>query len=237
MLLGAAACVLHVLFDALNNYGVHPFFPLDNHWYYGDSVFIVEPLLLMVMLPLLAQRAETRSGRALGWLLSLVLLLLLAWAAQWMPTRLWLALTLALGLCQLLGRLVRIDGRGTLVAVAAVVATFGLASLTAEARLRSELARVAPAEQLLDLASNPFPGNPLCWSTLAGLVLRAAVPDHAARCHDRSTARAGAARSAGAVVRRHVRGRDGRTALPRCALVSGGCAVALRARAVLDLRP
>jgi inner membrane protein len=28
----------HLALDAGNNYGVHPFFPVDNGWYYGDSV-------------------------------------------------------------------------------------------------------------------------------------------------------------------------------------------------------
>jgi inner membrane protein len=33
--------ILHISLDALNIYGVHPFFPWDNQWYYGDSVFII----------------------------------------------------------------------------------------------------------------------------------------------------------------------------------------------------
>jgi inner membrane protein len=41
-----AACVgvlLHIAMDGLNVYGVHPFWPFDTRWYYGDLVFIVEP--------------------------------------------------------------------------------------------------------------------------------------------------------------------------------------------------
>src|SRR5688500_4126234 len=37
-----AALVTHVLLDALNSYGVHPFWPIDPDWYYGDAVFIFE---------------------------------------------------------------------------------------------------------------------------------------------------------------------------------------------------
>src|SRR5262249_32148902 len=28
--------MLHIAMDFTNNYGVHPFWPLDDHWYYGD---------------------------------------------------------------------------------------------------------------------------------------------------------------------------------------------------------
>ena len=47
-----AGTLLHICLDALNSYGVHPFWPLDNHWYYGDSVFIVEPLYWIAAAPL-----------------------------------------------------------------------------------------------------------------------------------------------------------------------------------------
>ena len=36
--------LLHLSMDALNSYGVHLFWPFENRWFYGDSVFIVEPL-------------------------------------------------------------------------------------------------------------------------------------------------------------------------------------------------
>ncbi|WP_370466973.1 metal-dependent hydrolase, partial [Salmonella enterica] len=47
MQLAAIACLatlLHIALDFTNSYGVHPFWPFDNRWYYGDAVFIVEPL-------------------------------------------------------------------------------------------------------------------------------------------------------------------------------------------------
>ena len=66
-LIGALAGLLHIAFDALNNYGVHPFWPLDNRWYYGDAVFIIEPLLLAAMIPLLAiARAHARRAACSG---------------------------------------------------------------------------------------------------------------------------------------------------------------------------
>jgi len=39
----------HVLLDLLNNYGVRCWRPLDWHWFYGDSVFIVDPWLWLAL--------------------------------------------------------------------------------------------------------------------------------------------------------------------------------------------
>jgi inner membrane protein len=38
----------HVSLDALNSYGVHPLYPFDASWYYGDAIFIFEPLVWLV---------------------------------------------------------------------------------------------------------------------------------------------------------------------------------------------
>jgi len=39
--LAVLAPLLHIAMDACNSYGVHPWWPFDNRWLYGDSVFIV----------------------------------------------------------------------------------------------------------------------------------------------------------------------------------------------------
>src|SRR5688572_10224683 len=49
-LLGA---LLHLFMDGLNSYGVHPYWPIDNGWIYGDAVFIIEPLYWLAAAPLL----------------------------------------------------------------------------------------------------------------------------------------------------------------------------------------
>ena len=49
--IGLALCLLlgfglHMGMDFLNSYGLHPFYPFDNRWLFGDMVFIVEPHVL-----------------------------------------------------------------------------------------------------------------------------------------------------------------------------------------------
>ena len=39
----------HLLLDWTNNYGVRPFAPWNSHWYAGELVYIVEPLLLLFL--------------------------------------------------------------------------------------------------------------------------------------------------------------------------------------------
>src|SRR5688500_18153429 len=38
----------HPLMDWTNNYGVRPFLPWSNRWFYGDLVFIVDPYILLL---------------------------------------------------------------------------------------------------------------------------------------------------------------------------------------------
>lgn len=38
----------HSFLDYLNNYGVRPWIPFSNHYYYGDMVFIVDPYLWLL---------------------------------------------------------------------------------------------------------------------------------------------------------------------------------------------
>ena len=45
LLLAGLGLGVHLGLDALNSYGVHPFWPIHGRWSYGDLVFIVEPVL------------------------------------------------------------------------------------------------------------------------------------------------------------------------------------------------
>lgn len=163
---GVLGALLHVGFDGLNDYGVHPFFPLDDRWYYGDAVFIIEPLLLAALLPLLVLHGATRAGRVIGALLALALLALV-WLPAMVPAPTAFAtsgaLVLALGLQWRLGT----RAWPALAGAGLVVLVFGSASALAKAAVRAELSRARPSESVAQLVATPLPANPLCWSTLA----------------------------------------------------------------------
>jgi len=44
------AMATHPLLDFANNYGVRPFLPFSDTWYYGDTLFIIDPYLDLILL-------------------------------------------------------------------------------------------------------------------------------------------------------------------------------------------
>ena len=81
--LAVLAPLLHIALDFTNSYGVHPFWPADDHWYYGDAVFIVEPLLWACSAPLLCT-ARSRISRVVV-ALALVTAVGLSWFSGLVP--------------------------------------------------------------------------------------------------------------------------------------------------------
>ena len=77
--------VLHLLMDFGNNYGVHPFWPASGRWFYGDTIFIIEPLWLVLLLPILAHQLERRWLKVVLWAL-LAVLLTVCWFVPFVPT-------------------------------------------------------------------------------------------------------------------------------------------------------
>ena len=59
---------LHVFMDWLNSYGVRLLKPFSDHWFYGDALYIVDPILYVMFgaAIVLARRAEAQ-GRPEPW--------------------------------------------------------------------------------------------------------------------------------------------------------------------------
>lgn len=49
LLVSALAVLTHPFYDWLNNYGMRWLMPLDGTWFYGDSLFIVDPWLMAAL--------------------------------------------------------------------------------------------------------------------------------------------------------------------------------------------
>jgi inner membrane protein len=194
VLAAGAGLLLHLGMDSLNVYGVHPFWPFNPNWYYGDLVFIVEPVFWIAFAVPLAAMVRSRARRWL--LLAPVLLVPLAAAAlgflQWGSLAGLLVLGLLLGWVQRKmdarhGETRAHRGRAALAAgLAAALVFVGVQALAlhqARAIVAAELARIDPGERLLDTALSAYPANPLCWSfvTVARTGLDAAGSVHLRR--------------------------------------------------------
>lgn len=173
LLAACAGLALHLSMDALNVYGVHPFWPFDRGWYYGDLVFIVEPVFWVAFgIPLAAIVPRPGWRRLfLGLLLAVPLAATLAGFLH--PLSLAGLVLLALLLARVERRNAPAEGRAHrgraalaagLAASLALVAVQGLALHQARTLVAAALHGLDPGERLLDTALSAYPANPLCWS-------------------------------------------------------------------------
>ena len=162
-----AGTLSHLVLDWTNSYGVHPFWPFDDRWRYGDAVFIVEPWLWIVSVPALVAASTSRIARVL---LSLVLLggLGLAWRVNAVSTGAAIALTVGAAVSVGLARILRPDGRIVAAIAGWVVVTAVMAAGSARARaavLRATR-ELDPAVEVLDVVMSPMPANAVCMSAI-----------------------------------------------------------------------
>jgi inner membrane protein len=165
--LSILAPLLHIGLDFTNSYGVHPFWPVDNHWYYGDAIFIVEPLLWACAAVLLF----TLPSRTMRVLIALVLAagLGLSWFSGFVPPSFAALLTLlTIGLAAV-SRFAsaRVALTSGVAAWLALTAMFVITSRAAESRFGALLADRFPEARTLDIVLTPMPANPLCREVLA----------------------------------------------------------------------
>ncbi|AKU23980.1 metal-dependent hydrolase [Massilia sp. NR 4-1] len=170
-LLGAmtAGFLLHLGMDFMNSYGVHPFYPFNADWYFGDMIFIVEPVFWVAFGVPLALAIPWRPVR---WLMVAVL----AVALLYFTLHGYLGWASYAGLLLLGGaiaalRLLHLRSRRALaLALVLCLGFIGVqksASSLARERVAAALHKQDGAAQLLDVALTAFPAQPLCWSFAA----------------------------------------------------------------------
>jgi inner membrane protein len=159
------AVMLHLGMDAMNEYGIHPFWPWNNRWYYGDAVFIVEPLCWLALAPIYFSLQKRGARLFLGTALAvgcIAVLVFHRFGAVW-----W-----SLPVCTLLlvagGR--RLAPRAaSWVAAGLLMAVLGLFSITHFVVLQKVQRLVAvqfPAATTLDIVFSPAPAHPFCWDVI-----------------------------------------------------------------------
>ncbi len=166
----SAGFVLHMLMDYLNSYGIHPFHPFDSRWFYGDMVFILEPVFWIVFGVPMAMTVQRLPLRIL-------LLALLIGAPVYFTTRgflPWASLFTLLVTAAVLGRLQHRAGTRGIAALSAamiMILAFVVVQGLASAEARTVVTRVMQGKdagsRVLDVSTTSFPSNPLCWAFAA----------------------------------------------------------------------
>jgi inner membrane protein len=157
----------HLVLDWTNSYGIHPFWPVDNRWRYGDAVFIVEPWLWVVSIPVLVAATTRRWGQVALSLL-LVAGLLLAWRVPFVAKGAAAALTIGAVLSVALVYRLRPGARVAAGILGWIIVTVAMALGAAKARwnMLAALRQIDPRSQTLDVVVTPLPANPLCMSVI-----------------------------------------------------------------------
>jgi inner membrane protein len=162
----AAGLASHLLLDASNTYGIHPFDPFDGRWYYGDALFILKPWLWLLLGIPLAWDAAGRVIRVVFLALATLLVAVMAVAGVVGPGPL-LALGMSAILVAAVTRRSQPPTRPGLALGGAVSFVLLLLGLSRVARDQARSA-LEPARRgaVLDVILNPNPANPLCWSVI-----------------------------------------------------------------------
>lgn len=157
----------HPLLDWLNTYGVRLLMPFDGSWFYGDTLFIIDPWLwLLAASGIVLARSRNRQALA-GWVILLAVtsgLVLGAGFVSGGAKLLWL-----LGLVAIVGLRLRPGSdraavavaRGGLVVLLLYIGTAYTLARAAESALRERLPQASVVQ------ANPAPGNPLAHRLLA----------------------------------------------------------------------
>ncbi len=157
----------HIVLDYTNSYGVHPFWPFENSWYYGDAIFIVEPWLWVAAIPALLFGPRRLVGRVV-LSLALVGVLVLAWLVDMVPRDVATVLTGGAVLSLLAARFTASAYRVALASgLWLAVEAFGFAmSSAANRRVADEMRARVPNATLVDVVLTSAAANPLCQSAI-----------------------------------------------------------------------
>ena len=164
------ACLTHPFLDWLNSYGMRWWMPFRDTWYYGDSVFIMDPYLWLILGLgwVIGRRPSKGTGIAAALMAGLVIWLvgsrapdylpivgsvfaILVAAFLWRPRARWLAAH-------------RVATAGLLLAALYIAALISLHSLTVS-KARAELQRQGRVS-IEEIMVGPIPANPLAWDIL-----------------------------------------------------------------------
>lgn len=162
----AVASASHVSLDALNSYGVHPFYPIDPAWYFGDAMFIFEPWLWVVLGLAATLNARSRMAK-LAAALPIVIVPIAMVSAGIIPIEAALSLATVGGLFAWMAGGMSPRLRAGVALTASVLIVLVLIGISRLARVEA-MAALQPdlSGRLVDIILTPNPSSPLCWAVI-----------------------------------------------------------------------
>lgn len=167
-LIGVTGIFLHVLLDSLNSYGVHPFWPFHNEWYYLDLIFIVEPFLWVMFSSLLFFSRSNHFAR-LGFLTASVAAVALSWFSGYVLWQMALATTVFGALSFFVGVKTswKIHTAHVWGNVLVFLLFFFFVSESVRIKTTRTLLKDSPGVIVHDIVRTPLPTNPFCWNVVS----------------------------------------------------------------------
>ncbi len=161
----------HPALDWLNTYGMRWWMPFSDTWYYGDSVFIMDPWLWLILggFWLLSRRRSLRLAIGVAAFTAPLLLVVASRAPGFLPlagvviVALWLAAMVSPPSNPRLAT--ALPAAGLVVGAAYIAALLLLHGLTVS-RVRADLAR--QQIEVRELMVGPMPANPFRWDVVVG---------------------------------------------------------------------
>ncbi len=158
---------LHIFADSWNSYGVHPFWPLNNNWFYGDIVFIIEPWIWGILLPILFFRSSLKAVKVLVVVLFLILFFLLFFFnfVPWQFSLFFWAFAI-----WFFGIQAKLSTKFRSLLGIATLAIFIASSYFVQSKVRAKVIEkiaLKNTEILNDLVLTPMPANWVCWAVMS----------------------------------------------------------------------
>ncbi|MBN21087.1 MAG: hypothetical protein CL678_07345 [Bdellovibrionaceae bacterium] len=155
----------HIGMDFWNNYGVHPFWPIHNQWFYGDTIFIIEPLLWITLgtLTLKGTYLKKLKGFYLFCLIGLAGLMVFG------PFLKGIHVTFVFLIAGFWIYFLKkssiywTEKKWGFICILVIWGGFSVFGQYAKAIIRSH---ATPGYEWVDFSKTPVPSHPLCWRTL-----------------------------------------------------------------------
>lgn len=163
----------HPFLDWLNTYGIRLLMPFDGTWFYGDALFIVDPVLWFTMGAVLVLAHGQRAPGLAAWALLLAAMSALVTLSDRPPTVTKVLWCLALGALVVVRLALRPRARlETWARVGFAAGTLYVAGMILASRVAGEQARAFAAsfgQPILGQMVAPAPGDPLRRTVLLEL--------------------------------------------------------------------